>query len=130
VLLKLERRHAKLIVPTAGLFGLYAGGFLGMGLASLRSSPWSTFGLLLAHAVPALIVGFAVMIPVDGWMGDKASHVDLLKIPLYWIATGVSLYAANWIIEKATPWALPPFVSNLSLWLAGFLAIWIDEPKS
>jgi hypothetical protein len=95
----------------------------------MRSSPWSSFGLLMMHAVPALLVGFAVMIPVDNWMGEKASHVDLLKIPLYWAAAGLALYAANWIIEKATPWALPPFVSNLVLWFSGALAIWIDEPK-
>ena len=124
-----KRRHVKLIIPAAGLIGIYVGAFIGMLIFSRRAQPPGWFTLLLAESFLGLVCGFGAMIPVDTYLGKKASHVDLLKVPQYWLVAGLALYAGGWFLEKATPWILPPFVSNIGLYLAGVLAIWVDEPK-
>ena len=128
--LKIERWHVKFIIPAVGLLGIYAGAFAGMVALSFRASPPGRLTMLLVEGLLGLAVGFGIMIPVDTAIGKNASHVDLLKIPWYWLVAAVVLYAAGWFIEMATPWVLPPSVSNFGLYLAGVFAIWVDEPRS
>ncbi|MBI3553953.1 MAG: hypothetical protein HY077_15770 [Elusimicrobia bacterium] len=127
---KIQRWQVKFIVPSAGLLGIYAGAFVGMALLSGRAEHPSAFRMLLVEAALGLIGGTAAMIGTDAMIGPAARHVDWLKVPRYWIAAALCLYAADWLIEKTTSWAVPPFVSNLVLWSAGVLAVWRNEPKT
>lgn len=125
---KFEPRHAKFIVPAAGVLAGYVGGYGGAHLAFMAfESPFAAFPVIW---LCFCLAGLAAMIPVDGALKQNAAHVDLLKVPAFWTAAALMLVSARFTLNAVFGAELPPFVSNLVLYFAGLLAIWVDEPES
>lgn len=126
--LPVERGHVKLLLPAVGVLAGYAGAFLGAWAVFLVTTRvWLTAPLLWMCFVAA---GLAAMVPVDSALGEKASHADLIQVPVYWTGAAVVLLALHWLAGAAYSAVVPAFFDNLALWGAGVVAIWLDEPDS
>lgn len=124
---KFQPRHAKYVIPAAGVLAGYLGGFIG---AHLVFWVWQSAWV----AAPVIwlcfcLAGLAAMIPVDKALGEAAAHADLLKVPVFWSVAALMLVSAHFVLAQAGV-VVPTFVDNLVLWGAGVLAIWLDEPDS
>lgn len=122
---ELKDEHVKLILPSAGVLGLYLGGFLGAFLAA-RGEAGPT-ALLLAAAAAALAGGAAALLAAQIWLwpvGRFATIAGILKAwllaaPLCWLVLRV-------VGERA---ALASSLQNALFWGAAFLSVLREERR-
>jgi hypothetical protein len=117
---------AKFVVPAWGLFGLYAGGFVGADLAPGRERWPEVF--FLASTVCALLCGWGAMRALVGVLCDRAAHAKPGRIVLRWAAVTAMLSA----LGAASPSRLSPQaeagVWNAVLFGVGVATVGGDEP--
>lgn len=123
----LRRPFVKLVVPSAGLFGLYLGGLLGVFLTTFSEAPPSWLKVCLATSLCSSALAFASMTVVDAYIGEAASHVDILQTLFYMCAAAAAVMIERLLGERVN-WALPQFLENLTIWSAGVASIWNCEP--
>ncbi len=124
----LEPRHAKLILPMVGVLAGYCGAFVGAWLIFLATTRWWVTAPIVWMCFVA--AGLAAMAPVDDALDEKAAHVELIEVPVWWTGAALLLLLLHWAFAAAFHVAIHPFYDNLALWGAGALAIWKTEPGS
>ncbi len=103
----IEDRYIKLFAASAGLLGLYLGGFVGLLLR------WPLPQAVACALVFAGVVVFAVQL----WLAPRANYIAIWKMLVFWLA-GIGL--ASLLVS--------PFWANLTLLAAGLLGAWWQEP--
>lgn len=124
----MERWLVKYVAAACAVFGLYLGGWLGVVLYAKIVPFFSSFLMFLA----GLAIGLGgAWLAVEGCrraIGPNARHASASSIFLYWAPVLLFLWLSQLALGWALKWLIPPAISNLALWGAAAVAVWVEEP--
>ena len=129
MMIPVPQRYIKYIASTASLLGLYLGVTVGMCMlapALGAESRWTLVPLTLGCGLGG---GAAVLSLMRFVLPEQAKTLSVKNALVAWAGAWLAVQALGLFLEKAFGYEMPAnFVLNLLLWLAGVLAVFVDEP--
>lgn len=123
---KLQDEHVKLILPSAGVLGLYLGGFIGAFLAARGPEP-KAWVLLAGAAAGALAGGGTALFAVQVWLWPLGSFATIAGILKAWLLAAPLCWLVLRVLGESA--VLASSLQNALFWLAAFLSVLREERR-